>query len=408
MSNVWDSRFAQRTQRITSSAVRDLLKLTEQPDFISFAGGLPAPEVFPVEEVAAATERVLVEHGARVLQYGTTEGYRPLRELIAAQLSDEHVQVNVENVLVTAGSQQALDLLGKVLVDANDRIVVESPTYLAALQAWSIYEPIYLEAPADDDGLRPSELEPLLQQEPTFLYCQPNFQNPSGTTLTLERRRQLVALAQRYGVPIVEDDPYHALRFEGDHLPSLLSLAGEQRNDASVDDMVAVYIGTFSKTLAPGLRVGWIVGPRVLINKLAQMKQATDLHTSTFNQALVAQLLRDGVVERQSARVAKLYGERRDVMLQALHDHFPAGVRWTRPQGGMFLWATLPAGINTAELLRAAVEQKVAFVPGASFFPGGQPANTMRLNFSNAAPERIREGIKRLGALLRETMDDER
>jgi 2-aminoadipate transaminase len=187
-----------------------------------------------------------------------------------------------------------------------------------------------------------------------------------------------------------------------------LSLAGEQRNDASVDDMVAVYIGTFSKTLAPGLRVGWIVGPRVLINKLAQMKQATDLHTSTFNQALVAQLLRDGVVERQSARVAKLYGERRDVMLQALHDHFPAGVRWTRPQGGMFLWATLPAGINSAELLRAAVEQKVAFVPGASFFPGGQPANTMRLNFSNAAPEHIREGIKRLGALLRETMDDER
>ena len=405
MSHVWDTRFAQRTQRITSSAVRDLLNLTEQPDFISFAGGLPAPEVFPVEEVAAAAEQVLVEQGSRVLQYGATEGYRPLRELIAAQMSDEHVQVNVENVLVTAGSQQALDLLGKVLVDAHDRIVVESPTYLAALQAWSIYELEYLEAPSDDDGLRPSELEPLLQQEPTFLYCQPNFQNPSGTTLMLERRRQLVALAQRYGVPIVEDDPYHALRFEGNRLPSLLSLACEQRGHASIDEAGVVYIGTFSKTLAPGLRVGWIVGPRVLLHKLAQMKQATDLHTSTFNQALVAQLMRDGVVERQSIRVAKLYRERRDVMLQALKEHFPEGVRWTRPQGGMFLWVTLPEGIDVAELLRAAVEQKVAFVPGASFFPSGKPANTMRLNFSNAAPERIQEGIERLGALLHETMD---
>ena len=406
MTDIWSGRFAPRTQHITSSAVRDLLNLTEQPDFISFAGGLPAPEVFPLEEVAAASERVLVEHGSRVLQYGTTEGYRPLREMIAAQMSDDHVHVQVENVLVTAGSQQALDLLGKVLVDAQDRIVVESPTYLAALQAWSIYEPEYFAAPSDDDGLRPSELEPLLQQQPAFLYCQPNFQNPSGTTLTLERRRQLVTLAQRYGVPLVEDDPYHALRFEGDELPSLLSMAGALRDHASVDEAGVVYIGTFSKTLAPGLRVGWIVGPRVLINKLAQMKQATDLHTSTFNQALVAQLMRDGVVERQASRVSNLYRERRDVMLQALQEHFPKGVRWTRPQGGMFLWVTLPNGIDAADLLRAAVEQKVAFVPGAAFFPGGQPANTMRLNFSNAAPERIREGIKRLGALLREMIDD--
>lgn len=408
MTDIWSGRFAQRTQRITSSAVRDLLNLTEQPDFISFAGGLPAPEVFPVEEVTAAAERVLVEHGSRVLQYGTTEGYRPLRELVAAQMSDDHVQVKVENVLVTAGSQQALDLLGKVLVDPGSRIVVESPTYLAALQAWSIYEPEYLEAPSDDDGLRPSELESLLQQEPTFLYCQPNFQNPSGTTLTLHRRRELMALVARAGVPLVEDDPYHALRFEGDELPSLLSMAAAQRGNTSVDDAGVVYIGTFSKTLAPGLRVGWVIGPHALMHKLAQMKQATDLHTSTFNQALVAQLMRDGVVERQASRVSKLYRERRDVMLQALQEHFPAGVRWTRPQGGMFLWATLPEGISAADLLRAAVEQKVAFVPGAAFFPGGQPANTMRLNFSNAAPERIREGIKRLGALLRETVDDGR
>jgi 2-aminoadipate transaminase len=405
MTDIWTGRFARRTQRITSSAVRDLLNLTEQPDFISFAGGLPAPEVFPVEEVAAAAEQVLVEHGSRVLQYGATEGYRPLREMIAARMSDAHVHVAVENVLITAGSQQALDLLGKVLVDAHDRIVVESPTYLAALQAWSIYEPEYLEAPSDDDGLRPSEVEPLLQQEPAFLYCQPNFQNPSGTTLTLERRQQLVALARRYGVPLVEDDPYHALRFEGEELPSLLSMAGAQCGHASVDEAGAVYIGTFSKTLAPGLRVGWVIGPRALLHKLAQMKQATDLHTGTFNQALVAQLMRDGVVERQAMRVSKLYRERRDVMLQALEEYFPAGMRWTRPQGGMFLWATLPKEIDTADLLRAAVEQKVAFVPGASFFPGGTPANTMRLNFSNAMPERIREGIKRLGALLHEAVD---
>lgn len=403
MTDMWNQRFARRTQHITSSAVRDLLKLTEQPDFISFAGGLPAPEVFPVEEIAAATERVLVEHGRRVLQYGATEGYTPLRELIAAQMSAEGSSVAVENVLVTTGSQQALDLLGRVLIDPGDQVVVESPTYLAALQAWNVYQPAYLESPSDDDGLRPADLAPLLQHAPKFIYCQPNFQNPSGTTLTLERRQQLIALAARQRVPIIEDDPYHALRFEGEHLPSLLSLTGQ-----SVDEAGVVYIGTFSKTLAPGLRVGWLIGPRVLIGKLAQAKQAMDLHTATFNQALVAQLMRDGVIERQAARTIAVYRERRDVMLQALTEHFPRGARWTHPQGGMFLWVTLPQGVDAAALLRAAVEHKVAFVPGAAFFPSSQPVNTMRLNFSNAAPERIREGIKRLGMLLeRRMMNDE-
>lgn len=397
----WSQRYAQRTQHITSSAVRDLLKLTEQPDFISLAGGLPAPEVFPVEEVAAAAERVLVEHGAQVLQYGTTEGYRPLREYVAAHLSSANCQVAVENVLITAGSQQAIDLLGKVLIDSGDRVMVESPTYLAALQAWNVYEAAYLEAPSDDDGLIPNAAAPLLREQPKFLYCLPNFQNPSGTTLALERRRQAIALTQQAGVPIVEDDPYRTLRFEGEHLPRLLDLAGEHSGKRAVDDNHVVYLGTFSKTLAPGLRVGWLVGPRALVVKLAQAKQATDLHTGTFSQALVAQLVAEGVVERQAARTVTVYRERRDAMLAALAQHMPAGVRWTRPQGGMFLWVTLPNGIDAAALLRAAIETKVAFVPGATFFPSGQPVNTMRLNFSYPTPERIREGVARLGAALR-------
>lgn len=285
MAYSWDQRFAGRTARMSSSAIRELLKVTEQPDFISFAGGLPAPEVFPVEEVAEASRRVLRDSGAQALQYGATEGYRPLRELVAERMTHAGMPATLDNVLITTGSQQALDLLGKILVDAGDRVLVESPTYLAALQAWNTYGAAYLEAPADDEGMRTGELDALLRSGPKFIYCQPNFQNPSGVTLSASRREELARLAASHGVPIVEDDPYRELRFEGAALPRVLQYDAQLRGDAPYAGSV-VYLSTFSKILAPGLRIGWVVAAPELILKLTQAKQSTDLHTPTFNQML--------------------------------------------------------------------------------------------------------------------------
>ncbi len=390
----WNEKYARRARLMTGSAIRELLKLTEQPDFISFAGGLPAPESFPVAEVAAAVQAILHDRGPQSLQYGATEGYRPLRELIARRTSTDGHVVSVENVLITSGSQQALDLLGKVFLDVGDRVLLESPTYLAALQAWNAYEATYLELPLDEAGLDPAALEPALRGEPKFLYCVPNFQNPTGVTLSLARRQRLVALAAAHGMPLVEDDPYGSLRFEGDALPSLLTIAGAVGG--------VIQLSTFSKTLAPGLRVGWVVAPAEVIGRLALAKQGTDLHTGTLDQYIVHELLAGGQIEAGLPAIVARYRERRDTMLTALAEHFPADVRWTRPAGGMFLWVTLPRGIDASDLLPAAVERGVAFVPGKSFFPNGGGENTMRLNFSNATPERIREGIARLGSLLRE------
>lgn len=400
----WDERYAQRTRRMTSSAIRELLKVTEQPDFISFAGGLPAPEIFPIDEIAAAAQRILQEQGARALQYGATEGYRPLRALLAERMTRDGVPATVENVLITTGSQQALDLLGKILIDPGDCVLVESPTYLAALQAWNVYGADYLEAPADDAGMITEALEAQLAARPKFIYCLPNFQNPSGATLAPERRQRLVELAGRYDIPIVEDDPYRELRFEGADLPRLIALESARQEDgAGSYQGNVIYTSTFSKVLSPGLRVGSVVAPAVVIGKLTQAKQGADLHTATFNQMLVYELLRSGLLPRQVQRIVRTYRERRDTMLAALEEHFPAGARWTHPQGGMFLWVTLPEGLDAVEVLREAVAQRVAFVPGASCHPHGAGTNTLRLNFSNVTPEKIREGIARLGKVLRRT-----
>ncbi len=399
----WDERYARRARLMTGSAIRELLKLTEQPDFISLAGGLPAPESFPIAEVATAAQAILRERGTQALQYGATEGYRPLRELIARRMSGGGLTVAVENVLITSGSQQALDLLGKVFLDAGDRVLVESPTYLAALQAWNGYEATYLEAPMDGAGLDPDALGSHLRRVPKFIYCVPNFQNPTGVTLALDRRHRLVQLAAAHGVPIVEDDPYGALRFEGDPLPSLLALVGASDNGASGRDAGGViHLSTFSKTLAPGLRVGWVVAPAEVIARLALAKQGTDLHTGTLDQCIVHELLAGGQIEAGLGAIVARYRERRDAMLAALTEHFPATARWTHPDGGMFVWVTLPPGADAVELLPAAIEQGVAFVPGAAFYPNGGGERTLRLNFSNASPERITEGIARLGAVLRE------
>ncbi len=408
MTTRWMDRYALRTAGMTSSVIREILKVTQQPDVISFAGGLPAPELFPVAEIEAACRRVLDAHGAQALQYSTTEGYPPLRRFIVEKMAAYGIVAHEENVLITHGSQQGLDLIGKVFLDRGDTVLLEAPSYLGAIQAWRAYEARFATVPIDEDGMQVNLVEELLiQKRPKFIYVLPNFQNPAGTTLPLERREHLVELANRYGVPIVEDDPYGELRYSGEHITPILVLDAQRlaRSGAGEGDRYhrgdVIYLSTFSKTLAPGFRVGWIVAPVPVIRKLVQAKQAADLHTNTFGQMVIYELVKTGFLKRHVRRLREVYRERRDTMLAAMEACFPEGVTWTVPDGGLFLWVTLPEGIDTQELLREAIEEKVAFVPGGAFYASGGGANTMRLNFSNAPPEKIEIGIERLGRIMR-------
>ena len=403
MQTPWVYRYAHRTQKMSSSVIREILKLTAQPDVISFAGGLPAPEVFPIREFREACNAVLDHLGPQALQYSTTEGYHPLREMIAHRTSRYSVEVTADNVLITSGSQQALDFIGRLFVNRGDYIVVESPTYLGALQAWEMYGAQYIPVRADEHGMVVDELEAALRIGPKFIYVLPNFQNPSGSTLSLERRKRLIEIADKHGVPIIEDDPYGQLRYEGDHIPSVVSLDSEFRgpNDAHYSGNV-IYVSTFSKLLAPGLRLGWIIAPPEVISKLLLAKQAADLHTSSFNQYVAYEVAKGGFLDEHVKVIRATYKERLDVMVEMMEEMFPAGVTWRKPQGGMFLWGTLPEGMDSAEVLKRAVEKKVAFVPGEAFHPRGGGKNTMRLNFSYSSPEIIREGIERLGRTLKE------
>jgi 2-aminoadipate transaminase len=293
--------------------------------------------------------------------------------------------------------------LGKILINPGDHILVESPTYLGALQAWNVYGAEYVVVEADEHGMVTDALEEALRSGPKFIYVLPNFQNPTGATLSLERRHRLIELADQYGVPIVEDDPYGQLRYEGDHLPSVVVLDGQFRDNCQrCYRGNVIYLSTFSKILAPGLRLAWVIAPPEVIRKLVQAKQGADLHTSTFNQLVAHEVGRGGFLDRHIHTIRRIYGERRDVMLAAMDGYFPPGVEWTHPEGGLFLWGVLPEGLNSTEVFKVAVERKVAFVPGAAFYPCGGGENTMRLNFSNATPEKIREGIARLGQVLRE------
>jgi 2-aminoadipate transaminase len=401
MQTPWAERYAQRTQRMRSSAVRELLKLTEQPDIISFAGGLPAPETFPVERFAAAFNKVMADHGARALQYSTTEGYTPLREMIARRSTRYGINIERDNVLITSGSQQALDLIGKVFINPGDHIVVERPTYLGALQAWNAYQAEYVSADIDDDGYVTASLDARIRTGPKFIYALPNFQNPSGVTMSQARRQALIELADHYGVPILEDDPYGQLRYEGEHVPPIVHLDSQFRStDGARYSGNVIYLSTFSKTLSPGIRLGWIVAPAEVIQKLVQAKQGADLHTSTINQLVAHEVASGGFLDQHVKEIRAIYRERRDAMLAALAREFPAGVTWTKPQGGLFLWLTFPEWMNAADVLSAGIEQKVAFVPGAPFFADGTGQNTARLNFSNATPERINEGVRRLARCI--------
>jgi 2-aminoadipate transaminase len=412
MTTPWEQRYAQRTQQMGSSAIRELLKLTQQPDIISFGGGLPAPELFPVEEFKVAADKVLTHHGKKALQYSTTEGYRPLREFIVEKICRYGIEAAPENVLITSGSQQALDLIGKILINPGDRILTERPTYLGALQAWKAYQSEFISVPVDEDGLQTDLLEEALCSGPKFMYILPNFQNPGGVTLSDERRQDLLKMADRYGTPIIEDDPYGELRYEGDHLTPLVvrdakRLNSDPKADGSLFHGSVLYLSTFSKTLAPGLRMGWIVAPASVIQRCVMAKQGMDLHSSTFIQMVSHEVAAGGFLEKHVREIREVYRHRRDVMLQGMERHFPSAVRWTRPQGGLFLWAILPEHIDAAAVLARAVENKVAFVPGTAFYPDGGGHNTMRLNFSNAKPDQIEIGIKRLGEVLAEILEEE-
>ncbi|MBI3646861.1 MAG: PLP-dependent aminotransferase family protein [Acidobacteriales bacterium] len=406
MSTAWTSRYAQRTKNIKSSAIRELLRITQNPEIISFAGGLPAPEVFPTERFREACIKVLENQARLALQYGATEGYEPLREMIARHTARYGVKAKPENVLITSGSQQALDLIGKLLINSGDRVLVEAPTYLGALQAFNVYGAEYVCVPSDNDGLRTNQLEASLRLGPKFMYVLPNFQNPGGTTLAEGRRHELVLLAERYGIPIIEDDPYGQLRYEGEHLTPLIVLDRQNlRSDDGYSKGNVIYLSTFSKTLAPGLRLGWMVGPPDVITKLVQLKQGADLHTSTFVQMVAYEVARDNFLDEHIKLIRRVYGERRDVMLKALEENFPPEVTWTRPQGGLFLWVTLPEGMDCHRLFEAALKENVAFVVGDSFYAGNGYAEEgrrhFRLNFSNAQPEQIREGIRRLSVAIK-------
>jgi len=406
MSTAWTSRYALRTKGIKSSAIRELLKITQKPEIISFAGGLPAPDVFPTERFREACDKVLEKQAHLALQYGATEGYEPLREMIARHTSRYGVKAKPENVLLTSGSQQALDLIGKLLINPGDRVLVEAPTYLGALQAFNVYGAEYVSVLSDNDGLRSDLLETSLRLGPKFMYVLPNFQNPGGTTLAEGRRHELVLLADRYGIPIIEDDPYGQLRYEGEHLTPLIVLDRENlRRDDGYSIGNVIYLSTFSKTLAPGLRLGWIVAPPEVISKLVQLKQGADLHTSTFVQMVAYEVARDNFLDEHIKLIRRVYRERRDVMLHAMEENFPSEVTWTRPQGGLFLWVTLPEGMDCQQSFQVAIKKNVAFVPGDSFYASNGHAEEgrrhFRLNFSNATPEQITEGIRRLGVAIK-------
>ncbi|ALM85309.1 PLP-dependent aminotransferase family protein [Bordetella sp. N] len=387
--------FSERATQLTSSAIREILKVTERPDVISFAGGLPAPSGFPVDVVRAAFDKVLVSNGRAALQYGPTEGYAPLRAWVANDLNSKGANVAPENILIVSGSQQALDLLGKVLIDKDSKVLVETPSYLGALQSFSLYQPRFVSIASDEGGLVPEALTKETADSARFLYALPNFQNPTGRTLSRKRREDLVTRAAALGLPVVEDDPYGELRYAGEPEPSLLSLA-------SGAGAHVIRMGSFSKVLAPGLRLGYIAASRKLIDKLVQAKQATDLHTATLTQMAVYEIVKDGFLDTHLPTVRELYRQQCNFMLDALQKEFPSSATWTRPEGGMFIWVTLPENIDTNKLLAQAIEEKVAFVPGEPFYANAPaPHNTLRLSFVTVPEDKIRSGVATLGRLIK-------
>ncbi|TDT61524.1 PLP-dependent aminotransferase family protein [Fonticella tunisiensis] len=388
-------RLAERMNNLKASEIREILKLTENPEIISFAGGLPAPELFPVEKLKEITIQILENDGKAALQYSTTEGYIPLRKIIAEErMKPAGVNVSYENILIINGSQQGLDFSGKIFLDKDDVVICESPSYLGAINAFKAYMPKFVEVPMDDDGMIIEELEKALEANPKakLIYTIPDFQNPTGKTLSVERRKRLVELAEKYNVPIIEDNPYGELRYEGDRLPAIKSFDTKG---------LVVYLGTFSKTFCPGYRLGWICASPELLSKYIMVKQGADLQASSISQREAALFMEKYKLDEHINKIKKIYRRRRDLMIETIKKEFPETVKYTYPSGGLFTWISLPEGYDSAEILIKALKEKVAFVPGGSFFPNGGHPNHFRLNYSNMPEEKIVEGIRRLGRVLR-------
>lgn len=395
----WEHVFAGRVAGMSASEIRELLKLIDRPEIISFAGGIPDSDFFPTAALAHAYQKVFQSNAGAggALQYTISEGYTPLRDWICGYMGRHGIKAGLDEVLITSGSQQALEFVGKLLIGPGDTVVVTRPTYLGALQAFSPYEPTYISIPMDAEGPDLAALAAALAEKPKFFYLVPDFQNPNGTTVSRARREALLDLCTAAGVPVVEDAAYTELRYEGEALPPIAALDAA-RNDGKLTNVI--YCGSFSKTMAPALRVGWVTAPAEVVHRLVLMKQAGDLHVSTINQIV----LHDVVHEIFDSHIKTLrghYKERRDAMLSALEEFAPPGVTWTKPQGGMFVWLELPEHVNGVQLLERAIkEANVAFVPGSAFFADRSGQNTVRLSFSASKPERIREGIRRICDLV--------
>lgn len=388
-------KYANRVGNMRGSATRAMMSMKRDPDLISFAGGLPAPEVFPVEDYERVALEVIQKEGRIALQYGPAEGYGPLREKIAERMAKSGVLAEKENILITSGSQQGLEFTAKMLIDPGDIIVCESPSYLGAMTAFNSYEPEYIEIPTDEDGMDMEELERALasQERIRFIYVIPDFQNPSGKTWSLSRRKQLVALANQYDVVVLEDNPYGELCFEGEMLPAVKHFDTEER---------VIFLGTFSKIFSPGLRIGWVTASAELVDKYNLIKQGADLQSSTISQMELNRYLEVCDIEAHIDRIKKVYKRRRDLMLEGMKKEFPPEITYTCPRGGLFIWVELPLGMDAADVSVRAMDNRVAFIVGEAFFPNGGDVNHFRMNFSNMNEEQIVEGVKRLGQVLRE------
>lgn len=398
----FDSFFSEKALSMKASEVRELLKLVETSDVISLAGGLPAPETFPVETIKKIAVEVLEEHADKALQYGTTKGFTPLRLALARWMEKRYeIPMSKVEIMTVAGSQQALDLIGRTFINPGDIIVVEAPTYLAAIQAFKYYDPEFVSIPLDDEGMRVDLLEEKLEElrkegkSVKIVYTVSTFQNPAGVTMSLERRKRLIELANEYDFLIVEDGPYSELRYSGQPIPPIKHFDENGR---------VIYLGTFSKILAPGFRIGWIAAHPHLIRKMEIAKQSIDLCTNTFGQAIAWKYVENGYLDEHIPKIIEFYKPRRDAMLEALEEYMPEGVRWTKPEGGMFVWVTLPEGIDTKLMMERAVAKGVAYVPGEAFFVHRDRKNTMRLNFTYVPEEKIREGVKRLAETIEEEL----
>ena len=387
-------KYSKRVPADGTDAVGAILQAAADPKIISFAGGLPAPELFPVKEMKAAVDKVFEEHGQEAMQYGAAKGVTALREVIQQHVKKkENVDSELDNVLVTTGSEQALDLVGKAFVDPGDTVLVEQPTYLCALDVFRSYGANFASVEMDEDGMKMDALEEALKANPNtkLIYTVPNFQNPTGRTMTEERRKQLAELAEKYDVYVLEDNPYGEIRFAGQHVPAVKSF------DKSGH---VLYMSTFSKTLAPGFRLGWLVADKNVVNKLTVLKQSADLHTDNLAQFAVDKFFADNDVDAHVKEISALYGKRKDLMLEGIKKYFPEGVKYTDPEGGMFLWVEVPGVDDTVELFKECLEHDVAFVPGDPFFADGVQPGAFRLNYSNMKEDQIEVGLKRLGAAL--------